>query len=385
MTFSVSRAAPAALSNQVKPEISGPAPDLLLLDANAMGYAAMYQPALTRMAHNGQSTGAIHGLCASIFRLSRLFPSAAPVVLWDGPARWRYGILDTYKNERSIDPEKRAIRESYGSQRAHLRQIFYLLGLMQVGHPDAEADDLAGVLVRALAGRCANRLLGLDHSGRPLRIMLVTTDSDWYQALGPCVDIFNPRVDTLITEQMLLNGEIKGVPGLTPQQYIDAKCMAGDGTDSIEGAPDIGLVTGARVLIEHGSFEALWARADAGETFKGKRMQTLIAPQTRQVFARNRLLMDWRHAPLPDQLAVNALTPDARSLADLLDSFGLSSISRQAQSLLDDGTIERWRLLAPAIESNLNRYLSRSDEIDILDGDSNDMAVSPWARVAQQF
>ena len=46
-------------------------PDLLLIDVNGLGYAAMYQPNLAKLEHQGFSTAALHGALMSVFETCR--------------------------------------------------------------------------------------------------------------------------------------------------------------------------------------------------------------------------------------------------------------------------------------------------------------------------
>jgi hypothetical protein len=63
--------------------------DLLVFDMNALGYAAMYQPNLAKLKHRGMPTAALHGAMASLFSRMGEFPTAMPLVIWDGLANWR--------------------------------------------------------------------------------------------------------------------------------------------------------------------------------------------------------------------------------------------------------------------------------------------------------
>lgn len=83
-------------------------PDLLLIDANSIGYAAMFQPELAKMRKEGASTAALHGLPASVMRIMRRFRLATPILLWDGEAQWRNRLYPEYKLERMADPGAKA-------------------------------------------------------------------------------------------------------------------------------------------------------------------------------------------------------------------------------------------------------------------------------------
>ena len=310
--------------------------DIILIDANSIGYAAMYQPNLARLAHDGESTAALHGLPASVFKLMKRFPEAVPVILWDGKARWRYDTYPDYKSDRGSTPDKIAIREAYKRQAPLLRQFFFDLGLPQVGHPDTEADDLAGLIARALVR---------EHDD--LHVLLSTTDSDWVQALHARIHWFNTRDESITDLARLASEEFKDGPFDTPEQYLAAKCMAGDTSDTIDGVHGIGLKTGAKFLREHGSFEALWAKADAGEAFKGAKLQSVITHDARALYARNRSIMDWTKAPIPGDLGLACPAPDLASAIEMTERFGLKRVRESLATIVTDRALWQpllWRI-----------------------------------------
>ena len=52
--------------------------------------------------------------------------------------------------------------------------------------------------------------------------------------------------------------------GLTPAQMIDFKALKGDTTDNIPGIPGVGDKTAAKLLIDFGSLDAIYADPGAG-------------------------------------------------------------------------------------------------------------------------
>src|SRR5690606_19242753 len=125
------------------------------------------QQGLAKLSKNGMSTAALHGLPSSLFRIMRLFPRATPILMWDGHAAWRQEIYPEYKINRNLDPETVQLKEAYKAQGPYLRQLILKLGIPQIADPEAEADDIAGLIVRNAPG--------------DLNILMVTTDMDWVQ------------------------------------------------------------------------------------------------------------------------------------------------------------------------------------------------------------
>ena len=296
--------------------------DILLIDANSLGYSAMYQPALSRLEHNGMPTAALHGMMASMFARMNAFPSALPVVLWDGHAGWRHQVLPDYKSNRNSTPEKIEIRAQYRKQVPYLQQLLLQIGIPQIRHPELEADDLAGII-------CA----GIEPS---LRVEMVTKDTDWWQALRPGVRWFSPLNKATITLETLADPvAMKGEHYLSTDEYLQCKALAGDTSDCIPGIEKVGMKTAAKIIREYGGMDAFWARIDAGMTVKGVVIERLATEISRKTYRRNLTLMDWRAAPDFDRsnLAAWHMEPDMDEFVHTCDNFKLTKVLSSARNL----------------------------------------------------
>lgn len=315
----------------------------------------MYQPSLRMLSHDGVCTSALQGLPASILRIMRSHPRAVPLILWDGHSKFRYGLYPEYKDGRVDDEEKQRIRADYKAQTPHLRHLFMSVGIPQVSHPDVEADDIAGLISR--------------NAPDDVNILYASSDSDWLQGLKPNVSQYNPVLGKFIDLAGLIAGEHKDGAFDSPEQYLAAKCMAGDKSDNIGGVAGIGLATGAKFLRQYGSFEEMWARADAGEQFKGVKLLSVLTSEARERYHRNRLLMDWRMCPMPDEIFVNTMLPDSAMLEHITTSFGLKNVGSQLQSMIKrvmaDGTHEEWQKAGYRVEQIMRtRVFDRGLDLD---------------------
>lgn len=317
-------------------------PDILLIDVNGLGYSAMYQPNLAKLQHNGQNTAALHGAMASIFSRLAEYPNALPLVVWDGRAAWRKELLPEYKENRSDTPEKVAIREAYRQQVPYIQLMLMYLGIPQIRSGSAEADDLAGVICRAL---CEEYL-----------IEMVSRDTDWWQGLHDNVWWYSPLSKKAITLEDFMNPEVGTNDGhfLSTDEYLQCKALAGDTSDCIPGVPKVGLKTAAKYIRQYGTIEELWRRADAKEEkIKGTTLENLIKPETRELYARNLQLMDWRNGPAIDTATLAAfwLQPDILSFEKVCAEYGLSRVSSSAKkfSKLNSSWQKRWSAVVNAL------------------------------------
>lgn len=275
---------------------------ILLIDANNLGYASMYTPALSRLSHAGEATGGIVGLAQSVLRITRQFPGAVPVVLWDGHAAWRKTLCPAYKANRNATPEKRAITDSWHRQQPIAQALLQHMGVIQLRSPDAEADDLAGRL--SLDPEAMTR-----HA--VARITLVSGDTDWWQALSERVDWMTPITDKTMTLEKLRTDAGKSGFFTGPEEYILSKAIAGDSSDNIAGVAGVGLVTAAKLLRAHGGLEGIRQAVTAGVA-QDRKSQAIA--EAYALIDRNRHLMDWRMAPAsfePVQILHQSFDPQA--------------------------------------------------------------------------
>jgi 5'-3' exonuclease len=311
----------------------------LVIDANNIAYACAFVPSFSRLSHNGRPTGVIHGTMQSLFSSLRRFPNAMPLVLWDGHAAWRKDLCPEYKGNRGDTPEKLALRASVREQSAVVQRMLAALGVPQARHGDAEADDLGGLIARVAQERSV-----------PTR--LLTSDTDWWQALSSWVDWQSARDDTVI--------DVAGLRAITkdapkdgwagPEEYLQAKIIAGDTSDKIPGIDGVGLSTAAKIL--RTAARGLDGILGAEFSAKGVVADRLRTPQAVELLRRNRCIMDWRLAPPldPSQLGLWRELPDLDDALAVARQYGLEKAAAAAGGVpvvFDD---EAWRVVVEALE-----------------------------------
>lgn len=325
-------------------------PDALLLDANSVGYAAMYVPAFSRLAHQGFSTGGIHGTMISLLARMRARPGATPFVLWDCKAEWRHNEWPGYKSNRSDTPEKVAIRQSYKLQTPVIRMFLSALGIPQVSCGLSEADDLAGHICR-----------NMDTSWI---IEFVTRDTDYWQSLADNVVWYSPIHKKQVTLADLSNPatEMLKTSGhfLSTFEYLQAKALSGDDSDCIPGVEGVGMKTATKIARTYGgSMEAFWAGVDDGSIKpKGVVAERVATHESRDIFYRNLRLMDWSKAPeiRRDLLSISYGKPNWDEAEGIANEYGLSKVLTDAKSLLN-GLNGDWGCVSDAVYASLHSDL----------------------------
>lgn len=286
--------------------------DILIVDGNSIGHA---NHNATKLSVGGMETQAIFGFCKSLQKMRQAYSGYEIVVLWDGKAQWRKDICPEYKENRKATDEKQAAsKESYKKQSPFIRKAIQLLGIRQMLVTTAEADDMAGLMVKKLHG--SNR------------IVLVTGDKDWLQLVRPGVTWFDPIRDRTVNMSNFF--EFTGYK--TPEQFVDGKALMGDTSDNISGVGGIGEKGAPEFVAEFGSVQGFFDQVDGG-TFipKKKAHQRLATAEGRAVFQRNRKVMNLLDVPNPPKEDVSVIAPTFNSEAfkQLCEKLAFASILRE--------------------------------------------------------
>uniref|UniRef100_UPI0029E80A49 PIN domain nuclease n=1 Tax=Klebsiella pneumoniae TaxID=573 RepID=UPI0029E80A49 len=119
----------------------------LFVDGNSLGYYHQQSDKL----HNGEmEVQAVFGFVKNVRRYASIL-HARPMILWDGFSDKRRDYYPDYKANRDEDPEMKKMKEGFAVQKPYILKMMAALGVNQLIAKDAEADDLAGMLVGRLA------------------------------------------------------------------------------------------------------------------------------------------------------------------------------------------------------------------------------------------
>lgn len=286
--------------------------DILIVDGNSIGHA---NHNATKLSVAGMETQAIFGFIKSLQKMRETYRGYEIVVLWDGKAQWRKELCPEYKENRKATDEKQAAsKESYKKQSPFIRKAIQLLGVRQMLVTSAEADDMAGLMVKKLSG--ANR------------IVLVTGDKDWLQLVRPGVTWFDPIRDRTVNMSNFF--EFTGYK--TPEQFVDGKALMGDSSDNISGVGGIGEKGAPEFVAEFGSVQKFFEQVAMGYFVpKKKAHQRLYSPEGQAIFNRNRKIMNLLDVPIPPKEDVSVIAPAFNSDAfkQLCEKLAFASILRE--------------------------------------------------------
>lgn len=294
----------------------------ILVDGNSVGYAEHYA---TKLKSGELETQAIFGFIQKARTWRTGYPTATPVVLWDGRAQWRFDLWPLYKSNRDNDPKKLKFKEAYVAQRPYIARALQHLGVRQMTAASHEADDMAGYLTAKLKVKPENR------------VILWTGDHDWIQLVDENVVWRDARDGTnYVTIKTLLDK----TGYKTPMAFLEGKVLEGDTSDVIPGVGGLGEGTAPTFLAEWGSVHNFLKAVDAGTYTPAARKsknaktphpeQNLASRAGRTTFLRNLKLMQLLSvkAPPPGDVKVINSKPNKDEFAKLAEELAFFSILR---------------------------------------------------------
>jgi DNA polymerase-1 len=266
----------AAKREKVEKAPLGPRPGALyLVDGSNYVFRAYY--ALVKSTRPDQSTylstsrglptGALLVFSNMLMKLYLEHRPRYAVVVFDSTARtFRDDMYDRYKETRRQAPDD--LRPQF----PYFPRIIDAFNIPMLRIDGVEADDV----IATLAGKAR---------ARGMEVVIWSGDKDLLQLCDPGVH----QIDTLreVEYTPALVAEKFGVP---PTQLGDVLALMGDSSDNIPGVTGIGPGWAAKLVGKHGSLDAIFAAADAGE-IKGKIGETLRNPEERAAAVLSRRLV----------------------------------------------------------------------------------------------
>ncbi len=312
---------------------------LFLVDGSGYIFRAYHRlPPLTNPA--GVPVGAVYGYTTMLWKLADDLhkadgPSHLAVILDHSGKSFRNDIYPAYKAHRPPAPEDLV------PQFPLIRDATRAFSLPCIELPGFEADDLiASYATAAMAA-------GWD-------VTIVSADKDLMQLVSVDVLPDRPSIDMLDTMKNLRLGRDAVVEkfGVGPERLGDVLGLMGDSVDNVPGVPGVGPKTAAKLINEHGDFDAVLTAAPSMKP--GKLRENLInfAEQARL----SRLLVELKcDVPLPvdlDALKLEGIPPEP--LREFLTHHGFKSLAARLGNDAGPPAGRATGLAAPLVRESSN-------------------------------
>ncbi|MDT0305976.1 5'-3' exonuclease [Streptomyces sp. DSM 44917] len=299
----------------------------MLLDTASLYFRAYFGVPESVRAPDGTPVNAVRGL---LDFLARLIADHRPddlvaCVDEDWRPAWRVELIPTYKAHRVAEaahegPDTETVPDTLTPQVPVIEAVLDALGVLRLGSPGYEADDVIGTLTARARGP----------------VDIVTGDRDLFQLIDDArgVRVLYP-VKGMGNLAAFDEAALRAKYGVNGPGYADLALLRGDPSDGLPGVPGIGEKTAARLLERHGDLEGILAALDAGDpTFtpaQRKRLEEArpylaVAPRVVRVAA---------DVPLPEADPALPKAPRDPAALDALDArWGLGGSLRRARAAL---------------------------------------------------
>ncbi len=276
---------------------------LVLVDGSGFIFRAFHAiPDMTRP--DGTHVNAVFGFCNMIARLLKDHTGTHLAVIFDaGRMTFRNRLYDAYKAHRPEPPEE--LRPQF----ALIREATRAFGLPCIELEDWEADDLIAAYAKAA---CA---AGFE-------TVIVSSDKDLMQLLGPGVSMLDPMKNTPIGL-----AEVEAKFGVTPDKVVEVQALIGDSVDNVPGVPGIGPKGAAQLINEYGTVEAV---LEAAPSMKPSKRREMLIEHADKARISKQLVTLRADTPLPEPLETFAVRRwDDAVLSAFLDQNNFKSIKHR--------------------------------------------------------
>jgi len=250
---------------------------LLIFDGHNSAWRLMKK--LPMLTANKEPIQVVYGMLRLIRSALEQFEADMAIICWDsGRSATRLDLFPGYKAHRDHDSteEKEEENKRLISQIKILKEMLHKLNIRQLSYPNSEADDLIGIACCHLTD---------------MKKIVISSDTDMFQLIDEDTSVWSPIKFTHFTKE-----NFKKEIGLSPQQHLEVKALAGDRSDGIPGvAEGFGIITATELIKQYGNIENLFkSSVEKSVSKKGNRYALLYGEGVRENAYRNLHLMDLR-------------------------------------------------------------------------------------------
>jgi DNA polymerase-1 len=263
---------------------------------------------------DGIPTGGVFGFASMALEVIRKLKPDYVAVAWDKPKtniRKRLKMYPEYKAGRKPPPP------DFYEQIPILHELLQAFGWPLYELDDYEADDIMGALA-------------LQAQEKGIETLLVTSDLDALQLIGPLTKIF--VLKTGISHIELYSSEsFKAKYGLDATQFLDLKAIKGDSSDNIPGVPGIGEKGATELLQKYKTLDGVY---DNLALVKDQLRKKLEAGKE-LAYLSKKLGAIWTDAPIKLDLKEvdgSKLKPD--KVVEMLNKLEFRSLAKQLPEVM---------------------------------------------------
>lgn len=301
---------------------------LFLIDGNSVFYREFYALPITMKNSKGECTNALYGFCNQLIKILLQYKPKYMAVAFDvSKHTFRNDIYDKYKATRKPMPPELKM------QFEPLKKMLKLMGIVCVEREGLEGDDILGSLAKKF----------------DVSTVIVTGDRDSFQLVDDSTVVYLNKKGMselrLMTPKVLFDEY-----GITPDEFVFVKSLAGDTADNIPGASGVGEKTALSLIQKYHTIDGIYENI---EEIKGALKEKLIN-------SKDQVYMSYKLAKINTELDIPV------SLDDLLVKFPfngevlnffrknnfMSLVNKKELFALNDNALESLDVAAPVKKPN---------------------------------
>lgn len=279
---------------------------LYILDSYALIYRSYFAFVNRPLVNEkGENVSAVFGFFRNFYNILQKHKPEYVVAAFDprGPT-FRHEMYDKYKATRDKTPE------DLHSQIPIIENILGALGIPVVVRSGFEADDV----IATLAERCAKEKRGCR---------ILSSDKDLMQLINDTTFMMKP--DKAGGWEVIDSEGVEKEWSVPPNLMLDLLSLTGDTADNIPGVLGIGGKTAAKLLLQYGSLENIYANADE---VAGAMGQKLRDGKESAWFSRS-LIELRKDVPIDEGFEQYHIVPDYNAAALILSKQGVPAVAKQ--------------------------------------------------------
>jgi 5'-3' exonuclease len=189
---------------------------------------------------HGNPVGGIVGTLGSLRKIAKETAADKMIICWDGPGgslkrrqivkEYKEGRKPIRKNYEIEGMDEQSEKQNRAWQQITLSEIINNTPIIQLTLEGVEADDIISYV-------CRHPI----HAG--MEKVIVSSDKDFIQLLDDETVLFRPIQKEVLTKLNVLNEY-----GISPENFVTARAIAGDVSDNLVGVKGAGLKTIAKRL-----------------------------------------------------------------------------------------------------------------------------------------
>lgn len=219
----------------------------LAIDGNSLMYRCFYATHNQLEYYQKNNLKPLNAFNLFVYSVLKLINSNhydyAMIAFDHGKTTFRTEKYEKYKEGRKPMPIELV------SQLNDIKKIPSLLGIIGMELPRYEADDIIGSFVKLM-------------NKNNVEVEIYSSDRDMLQLVSNLTKVKLLKSGVSIIDEYNTNNFKEKFMGLTPEQIIDYKGIAGDGSDHLKGIPGIGPKTAVNMLLKYGNIENLYIHID---------------------------------------------------------------------------------------------------------------------------